>query len=64
MRGADHPNIVRLYDVIKEGFMVHLVMEYCSGGSLEDYIKKKGPIPEEEARHFIRQLGTLVFVVC
>ena len=47
MRASDHPNIVRLYDVIREGCMIHLVMEYCGGGTLEEYIKSQGPIPEE-----------------
>jgi serine/threonine protein kinase len=58
MRSSDHPNIVRLYDVIRDGCMVHLVMEYCGGGTLEDYIQNKGPIPEEDCRAFVRQLGT------
>jgi tRNA A-37 threonylcarbamoyl transferase component Bud32 len=57
MRSSDHPNIVRLYDVIRDGCMVHLVMEYCGGGTLEDYIQNKGPIPEEDCRAFVRQLA-------
>jgi tRNA A-37 threonylcarbamoyl transferase component Bud32 len=57
MRASDHPNIVRLYDIVREGCMIHLVMEYCGGGTLEDYIQSRGPIPEEESRHFVRQLA-------
>lgn len=57
MRASDHPNIVRLYDVVREGCMIHLVMEYCGGGTLEDFIKTQGPLPEDESRHFVRQLG-------
>jgi serine/threonine-protein kinase ULK/ATG1 len=57
MRESDHPNIVRLYDIVREGCMIHLVMEYCGGGTLEDFIKKQGPLPEDVSRHFVRQLG-------
>lgn len=57
MRASDHPNIVRLYDVVREGCMIHLVMEYCGGGTLEDFIKTQGPLPEDESRHFVRQLA-------
>jgi calcium-dependent protein kinase len=38
MRRTDHPNIVKMYDVVDDGRNVYLVMEVCAGGELIDYI--------------------------
>jgi CHASE2 domain-containing sensor protein len=37
-----HPNIVTIYDVGEEGGQQYIAMEYLSGYTLEDFIKKKG----------------------
>jgi serine/threonine protein kinase len=37
-RIADHPNIVKLLDIIETPEEIILVMEYASGGELFDYI--------------------------
>ncbi len=37
-----HPNIVRVFDMGQEGGVFYFVMEYCSGGSLWDFIHKQG----------------------
>ncbi len=34
-----HPNIVQLYDYREGSANIHLVMEYCNGGDLADYLK-------------------------
>jgi eukaryotic-like serine/threonine-protein kinase len=52
----DHPNIVRAYDANKSGSDVHfLVMEYIEGESLEERVRRKGPLPPQEAASFISQ---------
>ena len=50
-----HPNIVTAYDAEQSGDLHLLVLEYVEGISLIDYLKQKGPLPIEEACHFIRQ---------
>jgi serine/threonine protein kinase len=35
---ADHPNIVKMYEVVVDSRNFHLVMEHCEGGELFDYI--------------------------
>ncbi|QEL13818.1 serine/threonine-protein kinase [Limnoglobus roseus] len=51
----DHPNIVRIHDVGQQGEVHYLVMEYVDGQSLEDMLKKGGPIPASRAVEFIAQ---------
>ncbi|GBP32851.1 NUAK family SNF1-like kinase 1, partial [Eumeta japonica] len=38
-----------------------LVMEYCSGGELYDYLSQKKVLEEEEARRIFRQIATAVY---
>lgn len=35
---------------------VYLIYEYCNGGTLEDIIKKKGMLKEDEALELFRQI--------
>ncbi|VDK82068.1 unnamed protein product [Litomosoides sigmodontis] len=51
-----HQNICRLYQCIETPLKFFIVMEYCSGGEMFDYIVKKERLEESEARHFFRQL--------
>lgn len=54
----DHPNIMRLYEVIDSRTHVHLVTELCSGTSLFHYTKKLPDqrMPEDTCRVVFRQL--------
>ncbi|HYV38666.1 MAG TPA: serine/threonine-protein kinase, partial [Gemmataceae bacterium] len=51
----DHPNIVRALDVDSENKLHFLVMEYVEGGSLQDIVKRFGPMDVERATHYIAQ---------
>ncbi|WP_370257961.1 protein kinase [Streptomyces sp. V4I8] len=47
----DHPNVVRVYDVVDEGELLWIVMELVAGRSLERIIAEEGPLgPCETAR--------------
>ncbi|MFD3839622.1 protein kinase [Streptomyces sp. NPDC058642] len=47
----DHPNVVRIYDVVDEGERLWIVMELVVGRSLERLIAEDGPLgPLEAAR--------------
>ena len=41
MKAVNHPNIVRLIDIVKTSNNLYMIMEYCKDGSLESYIHKK-----------------------
>src|SRR5215471_17957199 len=51
----DHPNIVRAYDIDQDDKLHFLVMEYVDGTSLQEIIKKHGPMDITRAAHYIRQ---------
>ena len=55
----DHPNIVKVHDVDKEdknGKALHyLVMEYAEGTTLQDIVRKKGPMDVLRAAHYVCQ---------
>lgn len=46
----DHPNIVRLLDVIDDGDEIVLVMPYLSGGTLADQVRTHGPLQPDHVR--------------
>jgi len=49
----DHPNIVRAYDIDQDDNLHFLVMEYVDGASLQDIIKKHGPMDVLRACHYM-----------
>jgi eukaryotic-like serine/threonine-protein kinase len=51
----DHPNIVRAYDIDEDEKLHFLVMEHVDGSSLQDIVKKTGPMDYTRAAHYIRQ---------
>ncbi|KAI6187156.1 Non-specific serine/threonine protein kinase [Aphelenchoides besseyi] len=55
-----HQNICRLYQVVETATKIYLVLEYCEGGEMFDYIVRRNRLQEPEARHFFRQLVTAI----
>lgn len=51
----NHKNIVRLYDFFKEENIVYLIMEYCTGGNLFNYMSKKMPMSLDNIQKFFKQ---------
>src|SRR5258708_3648458 len=51
----DHPNIVHAYDIDQDESLHFLVMEYVDGASLQELVKKAGPLSVLRACHYIRQ---------
>ncbi len=50
-----HPNIVIAHDAEQVGGAYMLVMEYVEGQSLDQVLRRKGPLPLAPACHFARQ---------
>ena len=55
-----HRNIAKLFQVIETTTTIFMVIEYCPGGELFDYIVAKNKLPEDEARVFFRQIVAAV----
>jgi serine/threonine protein kinase len=51
-----HPGIVRVTDVFEENGTAYFVMDYIDGLSLNDIVKKEGPLTEQRALKYIRQV--------
>src|SRR6516162_6417592 len=51
----DHPNIVRAYDIDQDEKLHFLVMEYVDGSSLQEVVKRAGPLDPIRAAHYIAQ---------
>ncbi|CAH8842311.1 unnamed protein product [Trichobilharzia szidati] len=58
LKDLNHENIVRLYDHSISSNGVYLVMEYCNGGDLSEYLQAKRTLPEDTIRHFLIQIGS------
>ncbi|CAH8447902.1 unnamed protein product [Heterobilharzia americana] len=56
MKLTNHPNIVKLLEIIENEDVLCLVMEYASGGEIFDYLVANGKMREKEARIKFRQL--------
>jgi serine/threonine-protein kinase ULK/ATG1 len=65
MRQIDHPNIVKLYEIKKTEKHMYLMLEYCAGGDLQQFMRRRQTagdkasrmLPEGTARHFLTELG-------
>src|SRR2546426_11877682 len=51
----DHPNIVHAYDIDQDETLHFLVMEYVDGASMQELVKRSGPLDPVRAAHYVRQ---------
>ncbi|HZO12423.1 MAG TPA: serine/threonine-protein kinase [Polyangiaceae bacterium] len=55
-RRISHPNVVRIHDIGEEQGMLFLSMEYISGTSLADIIKRHGTVAPSQLRPWAAQI--------
>ncbi|XP_056229802.1 serine/threonine-protein kinase ULK2 isoform X1 [Seriola aureovittata] len=63
LKELQHENIVALYDVQETPNSVFLVMEYCNGGDLADYLQAKGTLREETLKVFLQQISAAMRIL-
>ncbi|BFZ56453.1 Protein kinase protein rad53 [Savitreella phatthalungensis] len=62
LQSTRHPNIVQYVDMWHDDRDIFLVLEYCSGGDLMDYIIKRGRLSDYESVQIVQQiLSALVY---
>ena len=58
-----HKYIAQLYEILETSQFIFIVIEYCEGKDLMDYILKKSKLSEKEALKFFQQLiNTLLYL--
>ena len=56
MKVLCHQNICKLLQVLETDTKIYMVLEYCPGGELFDYIVDRDRLCEAESRKFFRQI--------
>lgn len=62
-RRLHHDNIIQLYEIIATESHIWMVLEYCPGGELFDYLCDRGALDEWECRSIFGQLCLAVAFV-
>ena len=57
LRKLHHPSIVSVSDVFEENGTAYFVMDYVEGRSLREIVDQEGPLTEERAVRYIRQVA-------
>ena len=56
LRRLRHKNIIQLYEIIESKSNLYIVMEYCEGKDLFNYIVKRKKLTEREACRYFQQI--------
>ena len=56
LKQVNHPNVVKLYEIIETPKQIYLAMEYMPCGELFDYIVSRNKLSEEQACLFYQQI--------
>jgi len=56
VKTLNHPNIIKIYEVIYDTNNIYVIMEYCKLGELYNFIVSHGPLSPNDARPMFRQL--------
>ena len=56
LKNTRHKNIIKLYEVMETPQKIYLIMEYCKGGELFNYIIRKKHLSEEQSCKFFHEI--------
>ncbi|KAI1299398.1 Testis-specific serine/threonine-protein kinase 2 [Halotydeus destructor] len=52
-----HAHVVKIYDIFRSNNKIYIFMEFATNGTLTSYLKKNGPLTEDQARVFFLQMA-------
>lgn len=62
MKIGKHPNVITLYHILENETHIYLIMEYCAGGDLYTYIKRRNfKLPEARTAELTHKLCAAVY---
>ena len=53
----DHPHVLSVYSYGEHQGLPYIVMPYCPGGTLSDYVKREGPLSLRVAQSYLEQIA-------
>lgn len=56
LRTLDHPNVIKLFEILQSEKYIYLVLEYCSNRDMYALLDSKAKLTEAEARFYFRQI--------
>jgi len=56
MKSLDHPNLLMLLEIFEDRKSLHLVLEFCAGGSLGRYLEKNHKLNEVQSAVVMQQV--------
>ncbi|XP_036365877.1 serine/threonine-protein kinase ULK3 isoform X2 [Octopus sinensis] len=60
LKKLKHEHIVELKDFLWDDKFIYLIMEYCIGGDLSHFLRKKRALPELVVRRFLQQIALAI----
>eukprot|EP00485_Elphidium_margaritaceum_P000912 CAMPEP_0202692960 /NCGR_PEP_ID=MMETSP1385-20130828/7201_1 /ASSEMBLY_ACC=CAM_ASM_000861 /TAXON_ID=933848 /ORGANISM="Elphidium margaritaceum" /LENGTH=1378 /DNA_ID=CAMNT_0049348571 /DNA_START=26 /DNA_END=4160 /DNA_ORIENTATION=+ len=56
MRKADHENIVKVYEYFQSEDIINVILDFCDGGDMLEYIQEHGAYKADKARRLFKQM--------
>jgi len=63
LKKLNHENIVQLLDFQWDSHYIYLIMEFCSGGDLSQFIRLRKTLPEFTVKKFLQQIASAMKVL-
>lgn len=60
LKNLHHPNLPQVYDFIRQQDSVYTVIDFVDGYDLEAYIRSGTQFPEEQLKHYLRQIADVL----
>eukprot|EP00340_Litonotus_pictus_P010952 CAMPEP_0170539014 /NCGR_PEP_ID=MMETSP0209-20121228/103660_1 /TAXON_ID=665100 ORGANISM="Litonotus pictus, Strain P1" /NCGR_SAMPLE_ID=MMETSP0209 /ASSEMBLY_ACC=CAM_ASM_000301 /LENGTH=507 /DNA_ID=CAMNT_0010840827 /DNA_START=81 /DNA_END=1601 /DNA_ORIENTATION=+ len=60
IKKLDHPNVIKIHDVLEDESNIYLIQEYCEDGDLWNFLRVRGLMNISMAKNIIRQVLSAV----